>query len=206
MEQVYELGKDFRNEGLSAKHNPEFTMLEWYEAYADYEDIAKELEQLISGVATEVGYQGDIDFSAPWPRISLRDAILDKTGVDVLAHRDARALAAAAEERGIDVDPTETWAQMVDEMLSKHVEPDLIDPTFIVDYPVELSPFAKAQSSPTPSPSSTTPTSSGPASRPSAVTARQATRRPSPTTRPSSRRSSRACLRRAGSASGSTAW
>jgi lysyl-tRNA synthetase, class II len=147
LERVYELGKDFRNEGLSAKHNPEFTMLEWYEAYADYEDIAKELEQLISGVATEVGYQGDIDFSAPWPRISLRDAILDKTGVDVLAHRDARALAAAAEERGIDVDPTETWAQMVDEMLSKHVEPDLIDPTFIVDYPVELSPFAKAHRS-----------------------------------------------------------
>jgi lysyl-tRNA synthetase class 2 len=147
LERVYELGKDFRNEGLSPKHNPEFTMLEWYEAYADYEDIARELEELVSHVAGEVGYTGDIDFSAPWRRVSLRDAILEQTGVDVLAHRDSDALATAAKDKGIALDPTEVWPQLVDELLSKHVEPGLTDPTFITDYPVELSPFAKAHRS-----------------------------------------------------------
>ena len=144
LERVYELGKDFRNEGLSPKHNPEFTMLEWYEAYADYEDVATGLEQLVSHVAAEVGYEGEIDFAAPWRRVTLRDAILEQAGVDVLAHRDSEALAAAAGEKGIALDPTEVWPQLVDELLSKHVEPGLADPTFVTDYPVELSPFAKA--------------------------------------------------------------
>ena len=75
MERVYEIGKDFRNEGVSHKHNPEFTMLEWYEAYADYHRIADELEELIETVAKEVGYEGEIDFSRPWRRVTLRDAI-----------------------------------------------------------------------------------------------------------------------------------
>ena len=147
LERVYEIGKDFRNEGLSPKHNPEFTMLEWYEAYADYEDIAGELEELVSHVASELGYAGEIDFSAPWRRVTLRDAILEQTGVDVLAHRDRDELVAAAKAKGIDLDPTEVWPQLVDELLSKHVEPKLRDPTFIIDYPVELSPFAKAHRS-----------------------------------------------------------
>jgi lysyl-tRNA synthetase, class II len=143
LERVYELGKDFRNEGLSPKHNPEFTMLEWYEAYADYEDIATELEQLVTHVAAEVGYDGEIDLASPWRRITLRDAILERTGVDVLANRDVGALVAAAEAKGISLDPSETWPQLVDELLSKHVEPELLNPTFITDYPIELSPFAK---------------------------------------------------------------
>jgi lysyl-tRNA synthetase class 2 len=147
LERVYEIGKDFRNEGLSPKHNPEFTMLEWYEAYADYEDIAAELEELVSAVAAEVGYDGEIDFSTPWRRVTLRDAILEQTGVDVLANRDSATLVAAAAERGIELDGDEVWAQLVDELLSKHVEPKLKDPTFITDYPVELSPFAKAHRS-----------------------------------------------------------
>ena len=147
LERVYELGKDFRNEGLSPKHNPEFTMLEWYEAYADYGDIAADLEQLVAFVATEIGYAGEIDFAAPWRRVTLRDAILERTGVDVLAHRDSAVLAAAAEQRSIGLDPSETWPQLVDTLLSKHVEPQLKDPTFVVDYPVELSPFAKAHRS-----------------------------------------------------------
>ncbi len=109
LERVYELGKDFRNEGLSHKHNPEFTMLEWYEAYADYEDIANELEQLVAYVASEVGYHGEVDFSPPWRRVTLRDAILEKTGLDVLELRERDALVAAAHERGIKLDPTETW-------------------------------------------------------------------------------------------------
>jgi lysyl-tRNA synthetase class 2 len=147
LERVYELGKDFRNEGLSPKHNPEFTMLEWYEAYADYGDIAAELEELVAFVAAEVGYAGEVDFATPWRRVTLRDAILEQTAIDVLAHRDSAALVAAAAERGIELDPGETWPQLVDDLLSKHVEPLLRDPTFVTDYPVELSPFAKAHRS-----------------------------------------------------------
>jgi lysyl-tRNA synthetase class 2 len=145
LEKVYELGKDFRNEGLSHKHNPEFTMVEWYDAYADYQDEARTLEELVSSVAQAVGYHGDIDFTTtPWRRVTLRDAIQERTGIDVLAHRDRDALVGAARERDIEVDPTETWPQLVDELLSKHVEPHLKDPTLVMDYPVELSPFAKA--------------------------------------------------------------
>jgi lysyl-tRNA synthetase class 2 len=144
LERVYELGKDFRNEGISPKHNPEFTMLEFYEAYADYTDIAGELEQLVHFVAAEVGYEGELDLSPPWRRVTLRDSILEVTGVDVLAHRERDALVAAAKEKGIELDPTETWARLVDDLLSKQVEPGITDPTFILDYPVELSPFAKA--------------------------------------------------------------
>jgi lysyl-tRNA synthetase, class II len=143
LERVYEIGKDFRNEGLSHKHNPEFTMLEWYEAYADYEDIASELEQLVAYVASEVGYEGELDFTPPWRRVTLHDAILEETGLDVLELRERDALVAAAAERGISLDPTETWPALVDELLSKHVEPDLVQPAFVTDYPVELSPFAK---------------------------------------------------------------
>jgi lysyl-tRNA synthetase, class II len=144
LEKVYELGKDFRNEGLSHKHNPEFTMVEWYEAYADYEDEARTLEELVSYVAREVGYDGDISFAkTPWKRVTLATAIEEKTGLNVLDLRERDALVAAAKEKGIDLDPTETWPQLVDELLSKHVEPELHDPTFVMDYPVELSPFAK---------------------------------------------------------------
>ena len=143
LERVYEIGKDFRNEGVSHKHNPEFTMLEWYEAYADYNDIATRLEELISYVAGEVGYDGPIDFSTPWRRVRLADAIREETGLDVLALRDRDELVAAAKERGIDVDPGATWAKLVDELLSKHVEPKLEQPAFVLDYPKELSPFAK---------------------------------------------------------------
>jgi lysyl-tRNA synthetase class 2 len=145
LEKVYELGKDFRNEGLSHKHNPEFTMVEWYEAYADYEDQARNLEELVSSVAESVGYDGDIDFTTtPWRRVTLTAAIREATGIDVLEHRDTPALVAAAKEKDIELDPSETWPQLVDQLLSKYVEPEIKDPTFIMDYPVELSPFAKA--------------------------------------------------------------
>jgi lysyl-tRNA synthetase class 2 len=151
LERVYELGKNFRNEGVSHKHNPEFTMLEWYEAYADYEDAATRLEELVAYVAGEVGYAGEIDFTLPWRRVSLREAIAERTGVDVLAAREPQALVDAALERGIgDLDPGEIWARLVDDLLSKHVEPALEQPTFILDYPEELSPFAKAHRSAAP--------------------------------------------------------
>jgi len=144
LEKVYELGKDFRNEGVSHKHNPEFTMLEWYEAYADYTDEAAGLESMVSTVAQEIGYSGPLELTPPWRRVTLRDAILEHTGIDVLAARERDALVAAATERDIEVNPTDTWPKLVDELLSKHVEPHLEQPTFVMDYPVELSPFAKA--------------------------------------------------------------
>ncbi len=147
LEKVYEIGKDFRNEGISHKHSPEFTMLEWYEAYADYNDVARELEEMVSYVAREAGYEGELDFTPPWRRLKLREAILEKTGVDVIAHRDRESLVAEAKTKGIELDPAESWPQLVDELLSKYVEPTLVQPTFVMDYPVELSPFAKAHRS-----------------------------------------------------------
>jgi lysyl-tRNA synthetase class 2 len=129
LERVYELGKDFRNEGLSPKHNPEFTMLEWYEAYADYSDIAAELEELVSFVAAEVEYAGEIDFSAPWRRVTFREAIREQTGIDILGDEELPG--------------DGPRAKRMDDLLSKHVEPRLVNPTFVTDYPRELSPFAK---------------------------------------------------------------
>jgi lysyl-tRNA synthetase class 2 len=144
LEKVYEIGKNFRNEGLSHKHNPEFTVLEWYEAYSDYLDIARALEELVSFVATEVGYSGEINFAGtPWRRVTLTAAIEERTGLNVLDLRERDQLVASAKEKGIALDPTETWPQLVDELLSKHVEPHITDPVFITDYPVELSPLAK---------------------------------------------------------------
>jgi lysyl-tRNA synthetase, class II len=152
LEKVYELGKDFRNEGISHKHNPEFTMLETYEAWADYEDVATMTEELVAHAAEQtvggatVEREGEtIDLSPPWRRVTLREAILEETGVDIEAAADKQALLAAMRQAGIDSTPQpgEGWAKLVDELLSKHVEPKLIQPTFVFDYPVELSPFAR---------------------------------------------------------------
>jgi lysyl-tRNA synthetase class 2 len=141
LERVYEIGKDFRNEGLSPKHNPEFTMLEWYEAYADYEDVAERCEQLVHAVATAVGVSG---FEPPWRRETFGGAIEAATGIDVYAHRELDALQAAMRDRGLEVpEHEETWAKLVDHLLTRYVEPKLDEPTFLLDYPIELSPYAK---------------------------------------------------------------
>jgi lysyl-tRNA synthetase class 2 len=142
LEKVYEIGKDFRNEGFSRKHQPEFTMLEWYAAYADYNVIADELEELVEQLAP-LATDKSIDWSRPWKRITLRDAILEETGVDIYEHRDRHSLIAAADTAHLDVNPNETWPKLVDSLLSKYVEPKLKNPTLLMDYPVELSPFAK---------------------------------------------------------------
>ena len=143
LERVYEIGKDFRNEGISHKHNPEFTMVEFYEAYADYREMARRTEQLVAAAAEAAGYDGEIDLAPPWRRETLTGAIRDRTGIDVMALTERDALAAAMTEKGLRAPPGDTWAQLVDELVSKHVEPTLIEPTFLLDYPVELSPFAK---------------------------------------------------------------
>ncbi len=147
IDKVYELGKDFRNEGISHKHNPEFTMLEWYEAYADYSDTARELEALVAEVArdvlgtTRIEREGEtIELAPPWRRITLREAIREHAGIDIAEHPSREALAAAMDS---EAEEEEGWGKLVDGLLSKQVEPKLIQPTFITDYPVELSPFAK---------------------------------------------------------------
>jgi lysyl-tRNA synthetase, class II len=147
LEKVYELGKDFRNEGLSYKHVPEFTMVEWYEAYTDYRDQMERVERLIEAVArettggTKVTYRGhEVDLKAPWIRVKLADA-LEEQG---LWTRDPDELRSRLEERGVDTGQDKSWAQLVDHALSHFVEPGLIEPTILHDYPVELSPFARA--------------------------------------------------------------
>jgi lysyl-tRNA synthetase class 2 len=143
---VYELGKDFRNEGVSYKHNPEFTMLEWYEAYADYRDTMARMESLVARVAeettgsTRVTFRGaEIDLSS-WRRLKLVDA-LDEHG---LWTRDEGELRARLDAREVDTKADRTWAQLVDHALSHFVEPALVQPTILHDYPIELSPFARA--------------------------------------------------------------
>jgi lysyl-tRNA synthetase class 2 len=143
LERVYELGKDFRNEGVDSTHNPEFTMLEWYEAYADYRAIADRCERLVAYVATEVGYEGPTDFTPPWRRETLAEAILERTGIDIRRSGQREELAREMRDRGLAVPEGDSWPQLVDELLSKHVEPTLQEPTFVLDYPVTLSPFAK---------------------------------------------------------------
>jgi lysyl-tRNA synthetase class 2 len=143
LERVYELGKDFRNEGVSHKHNPEFTMVEWYEAYADYEDEARRTEAIVAAAARAAGYEGELNFSAPWARVSFVEAIRHATGIDLLACADAETLAAAIRERGLEVETGEIWFEMADDLLSKYVEPSLIQPTFVMDYPTEISPLAR---------------------------------------------------------------
>jgi lysyl-tRNA synthetase, class II len=146
LERVYEIGKDFRNEGLSYKNAPEFTMLEWYEAYASYEDAMVRLENLLERVAlatlgtTRVTFRGhDVDLKAPWRRLKLTDALAEHG----LWLRDEAEMRVALDARGVDTSHDRTWAQLVDHALSSFVEPSLVEPTMLHDYPVELSPFAR---------------------------------------------------------------
>ncbi len=145
LERVYELGKDFRNEGVSFKHNPEFTMLEWYEAYADYRDTMDRMERLVARVAdetlgtTKVVFRGhEIDLGR-WQRVQLVDALAEHG----LWTRDEHELRAGLVARGVETQHDRTWAQLIDHALSHFVEPALIQPTILYDYPVELSPFAR---------------------------------------------------------------
>jgi lysyl-tRNA synthetase, class II len=146
LEKVYEIGKDFRNESVSYKHQPEFTMLEWYEAYADYEDTMARIEELVAEATeaaigtTMVSFRGhDVDLQPSWRRVKLIDA-LEEEGVWT---RDADDLRRRLTERGMDLGQDDTWAQLVDHALSHLVEPKLVEPAILYDYPVELSPLAR---------------------------------------------------------------
>jgi lysyl-tRNA synthetase, class II len=146
LEKVYELGKDFRNESISYKHQPEFTMLEWYEAYADYTDTMERIENLIAAVAqettgtTKAAFRGyEVELAPPWQRLKLVDA-LEELGFWT---REEAELRARLEERGVDTGADRSWGQLLDHAISHFVEPELIQPTILYDYPVELSPFAR---------------------------------------------------------------
>ncbi|MGH2617192.1 MAG: lysine--tRNA ligase, partial [Thermomicrobiales bacterium] len=149
-DRVYEITKDFRNEGIDRNHSPEFTMLEWYEAYADYEQVMAMTEELIRQVTIDV--HGDprftkdgveIDLSGPFMRMTLRDAIKAASGIDYAAFPDQAGLLHAARAAGADVPSDTVWPRIVDELLKQFVRPHLMQPTFLLDYPVELSPLAK---------------------------------------------------------------
>src|SRR5579859_675239 len=149
-ERVYEIGKTFRNEGVSFKHNPEFTMLEFYKAYIDYRGAMDITERLVASVASDVlgtttiTYGGQtINLAPSWRRWRMRDAICDLSGIDYTQYPTAPALSAAMTARGVDHNPNESWGKLVEHLLATFVEPQLIQPTIIYDYPRDISPFAK---------------------------------------------------------------
>ena len=155
-ERVYEICKDYRNEGIDARHSPEFTMMELYQAYADYDTIMRLVEEMVHAIALEVRGEPTLTFGGqtvtvtpPWRRVKMRDAVLEWAGVDYGAlpeQADLYAAAiAAAKEKGADLDivPQTVWPRIVDELFKTFVRPNIIEPTFIYDYPTALSPLAK---------------------------------------------------------------
>jgi lysyl-tRNA synthetase class 2 len=147
---VFEINRSFRNEGVDTKHNPEFTMMELYEAYQDYIGLMDETEAMLVNVierikgGTTFEYQGEqIDAKRPWKRIALFEAIRQFAGIDLEATRDRDEAARMAEGVGIEVDPAMEYGKIVDEVMSERVQPNLVQPTFLYDYPIEISPLAK---------------------------------------------------------------
>jgi lysyl-tRNA synthetase class 2 len=150
MGRVYEISKVFRNEGVDRTHNPEFTMMECYQAFADYHDIMQLVEDLYRTIALEISgstaitFQGQvIDFGPPWQRVSIPQAILERTEIDILELTDLVSLQQAIRAHGLKIESKPSWGKQVDELFSELVQPSLIQPTFIIDHPVPLSPLAK---------------------------------------------------------------
>ena len=149
-DKVYELGRIFRNEGIDFKHNPEFTMLETYEAYADYQDVMEMVEEMISTVCLEVTgtqkveFNGHtVDFTPPWKRMELRQAVIQYAGLDYNQFPDAESLKAEMLRRGMQFDLKKERGKLIDELISTYVDPNMIQPAILYDYPIELSPLAK---------------------------------------------------------------
>ncbi|MFQ5859999.1 MAG: lysine--tRNA ligase [Dehalococcoidia bacterium] len=152
LDRVYELGRVFRNEGVDQDHNPEFTLLESYEAYADYQDVMHMVEEMVATVAqrvlgkTQVEFEGHtIDLTSPWQRLSLREALYQRTGIDIEQDANPEALARQMRELGIEVTRQESRGRLIEKLLTTLVEPQLVQPTFLLDYPAEMSPLAKAK-------------------------------------------------------------
>ena len=150
LDRVYEIGHNFRNEGISTTHNPEFTVIELYQAYADYADMMQLVEEMYLAVSDAVAggpvitYQGnEVDLTPPWRRVTMRDAILDASGLDIEALTACDALAAAARDSGIQLTKQPNWGKLVEKLFEVVVEPNLVQPTFVLDYPIEISPLAK---------------------------------------------------------------
>jgi lysyl-tRNA synthetase class 2 len=151
-DKVYELGRIFRNEGIDTTHNPEFTTLESYEAYADYNDVMKMVEEMVSQVSqqilgtTKIKFGTEIlDLTPPWRRLNLRETVKEYSGLDFVTHPSTDSLRMAMQKLGIEVDPQKNQARLVDELISTFVEPKLMSPTFLIDYPVSMSPLAKTK-------------------------------------------------------------
>jgi lysyl-tRNA synthetase class 2 len=152
LDKVYELGRVFRNEGIDQDHNPEFSLLECYEAYADYNDVMTMVEELVSTVAQEVlgsmqaPYREHlIDFTPPWRRVQLREELKKRSGIDIEDYPDDASLVQQAIQLGLDTNLRESRGRLIDKLLSTFVEPHLIQPTFVLDYPEVMSPLAKAK-------------------------------------------------------------
>lgn len=151
-DRVYEIGRDFRNEGVSFKHNPEFTQLEFYVAYADYQQVMELTEQMVLEVVESVTggrtftYQGhEIDVSPPWDRVELREGLKDASGIDLEEHQTAESLAGAMKGLEMEFDPGASRGKLIDDLLGHFLEPTFIQPTFVYDYPREISPLAKTK-------------------------------------------------------------
>jgi lysyl-tRNA synthetase class 2 len=149
-DKVYEIGRAFRNEGISVRHNPEFTLLECYQAYSDYNDMMRLVEKMLRHIAKAVLCDArlvyndkTVDLGLPWKRLYLREAIKNYCGIDFKDYPDAASLRMRMAELGMDVDPTKGKGRLIEDLISTFVEPHLIQPTFLMDYPVEMSPLAK---------------------------------------------------------------
>jgi lysyl-tRNA synthetase class 2 len=151
-DRVYEIGRIFRNEGVSWKYNPEFTMLESYQAYADYHDVARMVEEMVASIAERVlgtttltFGEHTISLAPPWARVTMRDVLIEHAGIDFEEFRTRETLLAELQRRGLEVDPGWSWGKLLDEAFSHYAEPKLIQPTFMLDYPKEISPLAKSK-------------------------------------------------------------
>ena len=149
-ERVYEIGHDFRNEGIDIKHNPEFTVLEMYQAYADYSTMMGLLEEMISGAVQEIHggytleYQGQtLDFTPPWPRVDWHETLKRESGIDLADYPNTEDLLRVAREKGVQVETGASRAKVLDELQGHFLEPLLVQPSFLVDYPIDVSPLAK---------------------------------------------------------------
>jgi lysyl-tRNA synthetase class 2 len=149
-DRVYEIGRDFRNEGVSFKHNPEFTQLEFYWAYADYLQVMKLTEEMVAYVldkvvgTRKVVYDGkELDFTPPWKRVNLRQSLIDRAEIDINEHPTAESLENAMQAMGMKFKPGEARGKLIGQLLEEYVEPTLVQPTFMYDYPRDISPLAK---------------------------------------------------------------